>query len=142
MVTIGHSPTLEQYDAASDLPVSVLYKELDAAYPTSKFILTLRDESGWLHSAERFWRHGRDLWDLDSNPFVNCIHEIVYGQKDFDAEIFLERYRRHNTEVRHYFKDRPGDLLVMPQPGWRELCEFLGLGIPAVPYPAANRWIT
>ena len=39
---------------------------------------------------------------------------------------------------REYFKDRPGDLLVMDMdsnPGWNALCAFLERPIPAEPYP-------
>ena len=50
----------------------------------------------------------------------------------------MARYRRHNAEVREYFKDRPGDLLVMNMSkgaGWKELCGFLNCKAPSAPYP-------
>jgi hypothetical protein len=81
----------------------------------------------------------RYLWDI--YPFSNQIHTALYGQKDFDALVFLERYRRHNAEVREYFKARPNDLLIMDMeasPGWTPLCTFLGKSVPKGPYPHRN----
>jgi hypothetical protein len=118
----------------------LLYRELDKAYPDSKFILTIRDEEKWVKSVERLWdRHynpSRGLWDV--YPFSNTIHTVLYGQKDFDAEVMLKRYRRHNAEVREYFKDK-NNLLIMEMDnrfcGWDLLCDYLNAPIPDVPYP-------
>jgi hypothetical protein len=144
MNALGRSPTLEQWYALSDTPIPLLFRELDAAYPGSRFILTIRDEIDWLRSVRRLWSYEhnptRRLWDV--YPFTNQIHTALYGQKDFDALVFLERYRRHNAEVRAYFKSRPADLLVMNMDAggsWRALCGFLGCAVPDVPYPRANR---
>lgn len=138
----GRSITLEKHYALSDLPITILYRELDLAYPGSKFILTTRNEATWLQSVENHWSHEhnkhRAAWSKD--PFTHRIHREVYGQKGFDAEIMLNRFRRHNAEVMEYFKSRPADLLVMDMDqgaGWAELCGFLGRPIPAVGYPVA-----
>jgi Sulfotransferase domain len=92
---------------------------------------------------ERLWdpkyNPDRLLWDV--YPFTNKVHTALYGRPDFDADVFLARYRRHNQEVLAYFKNRPQDLLVMDMSagaGWPELCGFLGLPIPAIDYPKAN----
>ena len=138
----GRSKILERWYAFSDLPFPLLYKRLDAAYPGSKFILTSRDEGAWIKSVEGLWDYDRNptrhIWD--KYPFTNRIHAELYGQKEFDADMFLQRYRRHNAEVREHFKDRPHDLLVMDTEtmNWRSLCEFLGVPIPAVPFPRKN----
>jgi hypothetical protein len=143
MNALGRSKTLEQWYALSDLPIPLLYKELDKAYPGSKFILTIRDEQKWLKSVERLWdsQFNPSRWVWDIYPFSNTIHTALYGQKDFDAAIFLERYRRHNREVLDYFSGRQ-DLLVMDleaNAGWIELCEFLDLPLPRECYPRAYR---
>lgn len=141
MKSSGRSLTLEKHYALSDLPISILYKELDKAYPGSKFILTIRDEADWLRSV-------RDHWDSDKNPFraawatdpfTHRIHKELYGQKGFDADVFLKRYRRHNAEVQEYFGNRSDDLLIMQQHrlGWIELCKFLNKPVPDQSYPKA-----
>jgi hypothetical protein len=136
----GRSSTLERHYALCDLPITILYKELDKAYPGSKFILTIRDENKWIESVRRHWDYDlnqfRRVWDAD--PFSHFIHKQIYGQKNFDAEIFLARYRRHNAEVIEYFKSRPDDLLVFNSNNWPKLCQFLKRPIPDVPYPLRN----
>ena len=142
MNQLGRSPLLERYHAACDLPIPVLYRKLDAAYPGSKFILTVRDENRWLESIRGHWSFNNPFrlqWDND--PFSHRIHKIIYGSTEFDGPKFLARYRKHNAEVLEYFKDRPEDLLVMEMDkgaGWLELCWFLLHNIPSVPYPRRN----
>lgn len=140
----GRSATLEQWYALSDLPIPLLYRKLDAAYPGSKFVLTVRDEQKWLASVERLWQpeHNPNRWMWDAYPFSHRIHTVLYGQRAFDAAVFLDRYRRHNAEVMEYFKNRPGDLLVMDMEagaGWPELCGFLDVTVPSARYPVENR---
>ena len=142
MKSEGRSKTLEQYYALSDLPMPLVFKELDKAYPGSKFILTLRDEKSWLKSVRKHWdpvfNKFRNQWKTD--PATNRLHKALYGQKNFDAEIFLARFRQHNAEVQEYFKDRPSDLLVLNMSevsGWPELCKFLNKQIPEIDYPKA-----
>jgi hypothetical protein len=144
MASLGRSPTLERWYALSDNPIPLLYKELDQAYPGSKFILTVRDEIDWLKSVSKLWdkKHNptRHLWDI--YPISNQLHTALYGRKDFDALVFLERYRRHNAEVQEYFKFRPDDLLVMDMDAgsqWTTLCVFLKEPVPDVPYPRVNK---
>ena len=139
MNNTGKSPTMEKSYALSDLPFPLMYDRLDKAYPGSKFILTVREEESWVQSVERHWdpryNQFREAWDSD--PFTNIIHERLYGRTDFDREIFLARYRKHNADALEYFRDRPQDLLVMKteDSGWGPLCAFLGRPVPEVEYP-------
>jgi Sulfotransferase domain/N-terminal domain of galactosyltransferase len=140
----GSSITVERENALSDNPIPLLYDKLDVAYPGSKFILTIRDDDDWLRSVEKFWTYegNPQRWTWDGDPFSHKVHGIIYGRVDFDADVFLTRYRRHNQEVMDYFRDRPDDLLVMRMgngAGWPEICGFLGLPMPGVPYPHSNR---
>jgi hypothetical protein len=145
MNAAGKSKTLEQYYALCDTPIPLLYQKLDKAYPHSKFILTVTAEDKWLRSIERLWsyRYNPNRWEWEVYPFTNRIHKALYGQTTFDREVFRARYRKHNAEVKEYFKGRPDDLLVMdmdfgwPIEGnyWPMLCGFLGKAVPSVPYP-------
>jgi Sulfotransferase domain/N-terminal domain of galactosyltransferase len=140
MRTCGRSLTVEKSYALCDLPIPILFRQLDKAYPGSKFILTIRDDADWLRSVRDHWsyEHNRFRHDWDIYPAANIIHRATYRCKNFDSEIFLARYRQHNAEVLEYFKDRPQDLLVMDMShgaSWRELCPFLRRPIPAAPYP-------
>ena len=141
MRNLGRSPTLERWYALCDLPIPLLYREMDRAYPGSRFILTVRNEASWLRSVERLWSSenpNRYLWDV--YPFTNMIHTELYGRATFDAATMLARYRRHNAEVREYFQGRD-DLLVMDVDAgldWAPLCGFLNLPVPGVAYPKVD----
>lgn len=140
---LSYSPTLERYQALCDLPIPILYEQLDGAYPNSKFILTVRDEQQWLDAVERHFDPLRNKWvpGWNQDPFTHRIHNLLYGQRDFDPKVFLARYRQHNLEVNKYFRYRSEDLLTMHMDrgaGWPELCGFLDLPIPTSPYPQAN----
>lgn len=143
MRQVGRSSTLERHYAATDFPLPLLYRELDQGYPGSKFILTIRDENAWLESVRRHWDPQYNLfrsqWDRD--PFTHRCHLEAYGRRQFDPEVMLARYRRHNASVQNYFSDRPEDLLVLDldrgEP-WARLSEFLRVAVPRVSYPQSN----
>jgi Sulfotransferase domain/N-terminal domain of galactosyltransferase len=144
MKQAGSSRTLERSYALCDLPIPMLFRELDLAYPGSKFILTLREEDEWLESVRSHWSDKnpwRAQWDTD--PFTHRCHRELYGGVKFNEPVMRARYRRHNAEVLEHFKNRPRDLLVMDMSagaGWYELCGFLGKPIPERPYPRANKY--
>jgi hypothetical protein len=140
MSETGRSATIERCYALSDLPIPIMYRDLDKAYPGSKFILTMRDEDKWVRSVKNHWSHNynrfRMAWDND--PFSHKVHKLLYGQTTFDETVMRERYQRHNWEVQAYFLNRPDDLRVMHMDGgagWTELCGFLGNPMPGAPYP-------
>jgi len=128
-------PALEiagKYDALQDVPWAALFKELDQAYPNSKFILTLRDEDAWLHSASK---HFKDTYIP--------LHEWLYGRGVLQGneKRYLERYKQHYKEVLSYFEDRD-DLLIMDfsqGDGWPKLCAFLNEPTPNKSFPHANK---
>lgn len=142
MESKGHSPTLERHYAVADLPIPLLYKELDHAYPGSKFILCVRPEQEWADSVAHHWTPAnpfRYTWDEDC--FTHKVHHLLYGRKTFDRDAMLDRYRLHNAEVRQYFRNRPADLLIMDMKRnsiWPKLCNFLGILAPVEPYPREN----
>lgn len=126
---------LNNYDALEDTPWYMIYKELDQLIPGSKFILTIRDEESWYTSISKH------IGDLRA-----AHHEWIYGRgkglvKDHRQNA-IDVYRRHNGEVRAYFKDRPDDLLVIDftkREQWEPLCRFLDKEIPALPFPHYNK---
>ena len=125
---------LKQFDAVEDNPWPLMYKDVDALVPGSKFILTVRDPERWCESVVR---HIGDLRDP--------MHEWIYGPGKGlpceDKANTLAVYNAHNEGVLAYFKDRPDDLLVLDiakGEGWEPLCKFLECPVPAAPFPHAN----
>ncbi len=139
----GRSRTLEQSYAISDNPIPVLYKKLDVAYPGSKFVLTVRDENEWLASIEQFWTYDGNpqRWTWDEDGFSHKMHGILYGRIDFNAEVFLARYRKHNDDVTRYFAGRDNFLRidVNEYTTMEALTTFLGVPVSQEKFPHHNK---
>jgi hypothetical protein len=120
-------------DAFSDAPWPLLFRQLDAAFPAAKFVLTVRNDERWIGSMVRhFGDRPSDVmqWTYE----VPC----VAGHEDECLRV----YRAHNEAVRAHFAERPHDLLEIDferGAGWRELCVFLGKPVPAAEFPHDNR---
>jgi hypothetical protein len=111
---------MQDYDAAKDTPWPLLYKSLDKAFPGSKFILVTRTTDAWIRSAVK---------DFGDTP--NAIHNAIYGVPCpvGHEDVWVERYERHNREVKEYFDDRPDDFLLLRlEDGvtFEAVCDFLG----------------
>jgi hypothetical protein len=137
----SHFVTVEQfnsldasYDFVSDHPVAENYRTLDAQYPGSKFILTIRPTAEWLDSWTRMLalQSARAL-PIPSRKFQ--YREKAYGQSEFDPTVWEEAYTQHNQEVQDYFQSRPDDLLVFEDFQWEPLCAFVGKDVPEINYP-------
>lgn len=138
---INH-PLINEYDAFTDFPIPLLYKELDKAHPGSKFIHTIRDEKSWLNSVQWLFTTGSVKFNTVENIHAQTFHQEFYGTTHFDEQLFLARYRRHNEEVAAYFADRPGDLLIINLAegnNYEKICAFLGQPVPDKPFPYTNK---
>ena len=117
------------YESFEDLPWCSLYRELDHAYPGCKFVLTVR-------ATEQAW------YDSERTHRAEFIPDELMLRSDAAREAAVSAYRAHTNGVRAYFRERPSDLLeVCWERGdrWPELCSFLGVPIPAEPFPHLNR---
>lgn len=123
-----------QYDALKDTPWPVMFREMDRAYPGSKFIHIVRDTDSWLKSAS-----------LDFGKHPNALHRVIYGCDCpvGNERVWTDRYERHNAEVREYFRGRESDFVSLHmnqgEVGWDPVCRLLGLSVPDVAWPHVNR---
>ena len=121
-------------DAVEDMPWPLMFRELDAAFPDAKFILTVRDTDRWYRSIAS---HFGDA------PYH--IQQLTYGD-DAPAPVghearYREVYEAHNAAVLAHFAGRPDALLVMrleDGDGWDKLCPFLGVPVPDAPFAHTN----
>jgi hypothetical protein len=130
---------LESFDCFSDMPIPLVYPELDRRCPGSKFILTTRDKEAWLASCRRWFAPT----DFPEAPHVRERVRECYGTEVFDEAKFSAVYDQHHEGVRRYFARRAEDLLefsLVERPAWEPLCEFLGLPVPDLPFPHANEY--
>jgi hypothetical protein len=119
-------------DVFSDNPWPLLFKELDARFPGSKFILSVRDYGSWIRSM---------IGHFGNKP--NDLLQWIYGvpYPDGHADRCIEVFAAHNAAVRQYFRDRPGSLLEIDlerEASWEPLCRFLDCPIPSLPFPHVN----
>lgn len=123
----------KSHDAFEDDPWQLLYKEMDVAYPGSKFILTYRDVDSWYQSCLNHFYED-----------TTAIRDHIYGNgapKD-NEQHFKEVYLNHINQVKEYFKERENDFLIIDftkGEGWEKLAPFIGVDIPNEPIPHANK---
>ncbi|WP_223426851.1 sulfotransferase family protein [Tateyamaria pelophila] len=135
---------LETHDALTDTPAALCFKQLDALYPGSRFVLTERaDRARWLRSVRDHWAFTEEwnAYAVYQAQFYRFMNVAVYGLEKFEEHRFETVYDRHAAEVRTHFADRPEDLLVLDVTagqGWPELCGFLGRLVPDAAYPHSN----
>jgi hypothetical protein len=125
----------EGYDVLEGFPWFLIYKELDQRIPGSKFILTTRENESWYKSV------AEHVGELRSPP-----HEWIYGRGKGipleDKAHALSVYEAHNKNAIEYFKDRPGDLLILDlyaDDKLQQICNFLGHDVPDQSYPHRNK---
>ena len=142
--------------AFQDIPFSLsfTYQALDQAYPSSKFILTVRESPDeWFQSLTRFHTKivgkGRLPTAADLQEFANGwlwrTQQLILGidaQTLYSPEIYKAHYLAHNGQVVDYFRHRPADLLVInlgDKDAMERLCSFLGFSGGGLKIPHLNR---
>jgi len=128
---------MKKYDTGTDSSVANSYKELDKAFPGSKFILTTRSFKSWLRSYKHML--SGDFQYMGDEQIVQL---SLYGSVYFNKKKFRKGFIKHHWEVKEYFKDRPDDLLIVDfskGDGWKEVCYFLNKPIPNIPFPFYNQ---
>ncbi|MBI1373228.1 MAG: hypothetical protein GC159_10895 [Phycisphaera sp.] len=123
------------YDSFEDWPWPLLYRQLDTAYPGSRFILTTRISSEvWFDS---LCRHAERTGPTRFRTHVYG-HAMPHDHRDDHIAV----YERHNDEVRRYFATRPDQFIELcweRGDGWEQLADFLGRPVPAIPFPHLNK---
>jgi tetratricopeptide (TPR) repeat protein len=139
-------------DAATDGPRQN-FESLYYTYPNSRFILTIRPFESWETSIEKHFRtlFVSDTQAGDWRPYNSCLtsqrrglahaidlytHHLGKGGRRAAYDAFQQR-------VTHFFSNKPpGRLLtldIFSGQGWPELCTFLHLAEPSVPFPWVNK---
>jgi hypothetical protein len=143
------------FQSTVDWPAAAFWRELIAAYPGAKVILTVRDPERWYDSMEKtileVWKRAGSLRDSRIGPLLNLaqpgfgrflamnrevIVERVFGGR-MDRADAVAAFRRHADEVRSTV---PADRLLVFEvaEGWGPLCAFLGVTVPDEPFPHVN----
>jgi hypothetical protein len=122
-----------RHDAFFDIGVlSRRFALLDAQYPGSRFLLTVRPLDDWIDSRRRH---------VLTNQARKAAGDYDGTFLTVDEPKWRAEWELHLERVHGHFGAR-ADLLeldVTADPTWGRLCRFLGRPEPAVPFPWLNR---
>ena len=129
--------------SAVDWPTASFYRELHAAFPEAKFVLTHRDPNSWADSfSETIYTAlaGRDQAPSAAQPWIDmCTHTVERAgfPLGLHKSELAERFVAHNEAVKAAI---PAQQLLVFQvkEGWGPLCEFLNVAAPAEEFPRSN----
>ncbi len=131
------------YKSAVDWPTAGFFRELSAAYPSAKCVLTQRNPESWADS------FGATIYKLlagkdETPPEMKAWLEMgegVIAKTGFpgglDRDGLIRGFVAHNEAVK---KAIPANQLLVYEvkDGWAPLCEFLGVPVPAEAFPRTN----
>jgi hypothetical protein len=113
------------------------------AYPEAKLVLSTRPEESWLRSMEQTLIHAHYNPAVPRNTVLYplAVEYHARGWKNDFTTHGREAYRSHNDAVREAAKKDGRPLLEFDvSQGWKPLCEFLGVDVPAGDFPRDDVW--
>lgn len=131
------------YNSAVDWPTACFFRELSAAYPSAKFVLTERDPERW---ADSFGATiytllaGRDQAPPEMRAWLQMAGDVIARTgfpPGLDKDGLVQAFVAHNEAVRAAI---PADRLLVyaVRQGWEPLCDFLDVPVPDEPFPRTN----
>lgn len=131
------------YPSAVDWPTAGFFRELLAAYPSAKFVLTLRSPESWADSFGGTIYQllaGREQAPPETRDWLEMSAAVIAKTgfpEGLDRDGLMEAFVAHNDAVKATIP--PDRLLVFEaRQGWGPLCEFLGVAAPDEPFPRSN----
>jgi hypothetical protein len=134
------------YQAVLDWPAASFYKELVAAYPDAKVILSLRDPEDWhqnvltsLYQSSKISGGWLRILPFSLYRFLKALNKLIWQDtfhgKFEDMAYTIGVFNQHIKEVK---SSVPRDRLLIfdARQGWEPLCAFLGVPVPeGKPFP-------
>lgn len=131
------------YNSAVDWPTAAFWREVAAQYPDAKVILSTRSAESWYSSfSETILASlmAKESWPPPAVPWLTMVSKVVIerslgGRTDKDGVIAA--FHAQEAAVK---AEIPASRLLVHQAkdGWDPLCAFLGVPVPATPYPRTN----
>lgn len=134
------------YRSQVDWPGAHYWREILAAFPTAKVVLTVRDSDAWYESLRQtILRTFSDEAAAALDPYNRAVTEMVrdivrhqtFGDRVDDRDHVLAVHAAHRRAVEAAV---PADQLLVydVKDGWAPLCGFLGVPVPDAPFPVTN----
>jgi len=131
------------FSSAVDWPTASFFRELAAAYPAAKFVLSHRDPESWADS------FGETIYTAMARapgapPHMQAWLKMAGGvvarsgfPMGLSRDALIAAFNAHNQAVIAAIpKERL--LLFEAKQGWAPLCAFLGVPVPPEDYPRSN----
>jgi hypothetical protein len=133
----------EGFESAVDWPTAAFFRELIAAYPSAKFVLTERDPESWADSfGATIYRllAGRDQGPPEMKAWLDMADGVITKTgfpAGLDRDGLIKAFVAHNNAVKATIP--AGRLLVYQvKLGWGPLCDFLDARMPEEEFPRTN----
>jgi len=133
-ITKTLAPVIAQYDALSDAPIPVLYKELHKSYPDARFIALYRSPYDWLLSIRKHI-NTRELVAYEKVQYWHYLKnrpERICEVTDYEL---LEMHIQHHADLLRHFQGNPQFFLchLIDETVGEKICHFLGVPPLAMP---------
>jgi len=131
------------YQSAVDWPTACFFRELVAAYPSARFILTERSAESWADSfSHTIYKllEGIDQAPEEMRDWLRMGRDVI-AKTGFplglDRDGLMNAFTAHNEAVKATI---PAERLLVFQvkQGWAPLCRFLDVPAPDEPFPRTN----
>ena len=133
------------YQATVDWPSCNLWREQLAHFPDAKVILSLRSPESWYASVMATIYATSKAGVRSENPSsrygsswaFDLIWNPIFDNRLDDKAHVISVFNHHNETV---MNEVPADRLLVfeARQGWKPLCEFLEVPVPATDYPRIN----
>lgn len=131
------------YRSAVDWPTAAFPKELIAAYPEAKVLLSSRSVESWWESFSQTILAvltAPDRWPDEQRAWLEMVSRVVIDRSlggRTDREGAMAAFEAQEAVVK---AAAPGGnvLVFQARDGWEPLCEFLEVPVPEGPFPRSN----
>jgi hypothetical protein len=103
-------PVLNRHDAAADVPIPVLFQQLQDRFPSSRWILTLRNPADWVRSVRKH------IGDRELRPFERVQYWQYFPDRparlsDVSDPELIQMYEQHTEQVTDFSRTLGADKL-------------------------------
>ncbi len=127
------------YQSMVDYPGAGHWKALADYYPDAKVLHTVRDPDRWFESTQETIFAPGSATTVAEGPMSAFFDSFIGDIRPHlqDRAFMTDHFRRHTEAVKAAIA--PERLLIYEAgQGWEPLCAWLGVPVPAEPYPSEN----
>ncbi|HVN00139.1 MAG TPA: sulfotransferase [Caulobacteraceae bacterium] len=130
----------KDYHSMVDYPGAAYWRQLADHFPNAKVLHTVRDPDQWWESTQATIFNPAGNARREGNSVAERFFESFIGELrgHLDDRAYMTDYFRKHTEAVKAAIPPERLLIYEVGEGWDRLCKFLGVPVPAEPYPSEN----